>query len=61
MLRFNEVTRQSVSRIRLAPPVGKDLNLKTPEALASCLAFPYLRTMVAAGALIDFPFLDGSH
>lgn len=46
VLRFNEVTRQSVSRVR-HPGGGQ----RPTEAIYSCLAFPYLRTMATAGAV----------
>lgn len=46
MLRFNEVTRQSVSRVQLP----RSDSQQPAEAIYSCLAFPYLRTMATAGA-----------
>ena len=46
VLRFNDVTRQSVNRVRLV----HDGRHERAEARPDCLAFPYLRTMAASGA-----------
>ena len=47
VMRFNDITRQSVNRVR----VVHDGHHDTPESRPDCLAFPYLRTMAASGTV----------